>query len=79
MFVAGGAGEAGQNATGQGMIGLLINLLVAEKSGFQLSDAEGMATLRDFADRMTNDTLASMQQPEALTPPPTLEANGKGA
>src|SRR5262249_25956286 len=49
VFVAGGAGENGHGTTaGQGMLGLLINLLVAEKSGFQLSDAGGMAGLQEF-------------------------------
>src|SRR5205807_8096766 len=46
VFVA-GAGGNGENGHGpgagasQGMLGLLINLLVAEKSGFQVSDTGG--------------------------------------
>ena len=63
VFVAGGNGENGHTAaTSQGMLGLLINLLVAEKSGFQLADAPGMANLQEFADRMTKDAMESMQQ-----------------
>ena len=43
VFMAGGDGSPASRATArrgasQGMLGLLINLLVAEKSGFQLSD-----------------------------------------
>ena len=77
MFVAGGAGEAGKDVAGHGMLGLLINLLVAEKSGFQLSDGEGMASLREFADRMTKETMATMEPPHAETAVATLEGNGK--
>ena len=79
MFVAGGNGEAGKDGASHGMLGLLINLLVAEKSGFQMSDGEGLATLREYADRMTKETLTSMQQPETAAPPVALEVkNGKG-
>jgi uncharacterized membrane protein YqiK len=71
VFVAGSNGENGHGAgASQGMIGLLMSLLVAEKSGFQLSDAEGLTALRDFADRMTKETLEALQQP---LPPPALE------
>ena len=68
MFVAGSNGENGHGAPGQGMLGLLINLLVAEKSGFQLNDGEGMATLREYADRMTREALASVAQPSTEAP-----------
>jgi uncharacterized membrane protein YqiK len=65
VFVAGGQGsESKQEGASQGMLGLLINLLVAEKSGFNLAADEGQSALRDFADRMTKETLASMEQPE---------------
>ncbi|MFO0808335.1 MAG: SPFH domain-containing protein [Gemmataceae bacterium] len=69
MFVAGGSGgENGTPAVGNGLLGTLISLLVAEKSGFQLTDANGhgMGTLQEFADRMTKDAMESMQQ-AALT------------
>src|SRR5262245_51431003 len=63
VFVAGGNGENGHSAgTSQGMLGLLINLLVAEKSGFQLAEAPGMGGLQEFADRMTKEAMDSMQQ-----------------
>ncbi len=80
MFVAGGNGEAGKDGAHHGMLGLLINLLVAEKSGFALADAEGIATLREYADRMTKETLAGMQEPAEAEAPAALETkNGKGA
>src|SRR5262249_3716254 len=63
VFMAGANGENGHaGSPGQGMLGLLINLLVAEKSGFQLADNAGMASLQEFADRMTREAMESMQQ-----------------
>ena len=70
MFVAGGMGDArpadgsspgalGMNA-GQGVFGLLLNLLVAEKSGFDLNSAGADSTLQEFADRMTREAMESM-------------------
>jgi hypothetical protein len=71
VFMAGANGEtAGAN---QGMLGMLINLLVAEKSGFQMSNGEGASDLKEFAERMTRDAMASVQQATA-TPPVTLAA-----
>src|SRR5262249_5313700 len=64
VFVAGGNGENGHAANpGQGMLGLLINLLVAEKSGFQPADQAGLASLQEFADRMTREAMEARQQP----------------
>ena len=51
------------------MLGLLINLLVAEKSGFQASDTSGMAALQEFADRMTREAMESMQQTASVKTP----------
>jgi uncharacterized membrane protein YqiK len=71
VFMAGGAGSNGDghNGTaGQGMLGMLINLLVAEKSGFQPADAGQLGSLQEFADRMTRETLESL--PQATEPAP---------
>jgi uncharacterized membrane protein YqiK len=60
VFSAGTNGEAGQE---KGMLGLLINLLVAEKSGFQLSgDTTDVSALKEFADRMTRDAMTSIEK-----------------
>jgi uncharacterized membrane protein YqiK len=77
VFTAGANGENGQGANaGQGMLGLLINLLVAEKSGFQQADTSGMASLQEFADRMTKEAMESMQQTAAAgTAPPAVPAS----
>jgi uncharacterized membrane protein YqiK len=65
VFVAGGGTEAGQTG---GMLGLLFNLLVAEKSGFQLTNSEEPVALKELSERITREAL------EALRP-----ANGKAA
>ncbi len=78
VFVASSNGENGHGSPNQGMLGLLINLLVAEKSGFQLSDNSDLNSLKEFADRMTREVLANMEptkptegtdQPPVLTSP----------
>jgi uncharacterized membrane protein YqiK len=69
VFVAGGNGEHGGTATaGQGLLGLLISLLVAEKSGFQLAETSGLATLQEFTERMSREAMESLQQ-AAMAPP----------
>jgi uncharacterized membrane protein YqiK len=62
VFMAGANGEAGQGAPSQGLLGLLISLMVAEKSGFQLSEDASTGGLKEFADRMTRQAMESMQQ-----------------
>jgi uncharacterized membrane protein YqiK len=60
LFSAGTNGEAGQ---GTGLLGVLINLLVAEKSGFQLTgDTSDLSALKDFADRMTREAMTSIEK-----------------
>jgi uncharacterized membrane protein YqiK len=68
MFIAGSNGDG---AHGQGLLGTLISLLVAEKSGFSLGDGDGIGALKEFADRMTREALNKMTQ--APTP---VEVNG---
>jgi uncharacterized membrane protein YqiK len=74
VFVAGGNGESGSAATGQGLLGLLISLLVAEKSGFQVADTGGLSTLQEFTDRMSRDAMESLQQ-AAMAGPPTVSSD----
>jgi uncharacterized membrane protein YqiK len=70
VFVAGGNGSNGEGHgpnPSQGLLGLLISLLVAEKSGFQLSETGGNQALKEFADRMTKEAMESMQQASLTT------------
>lgn len=66
MFIAGAAepGAASPGGQSSGLLGTLISLLVAEKSGFQLTEGNGhgMGALQEFADRMTKEAMESMQQ-----------------
>jgi uncharacterized membrane protein YqiK len=88
VFVGGGGAATGDGSSAAGgMLGMLINLLVAEKSGFATASPDGaggvsedVRSLREFTDRMTKEAMASMQQAsstttaEAIVPP--AAANG---
>ncbi len=63
VFVAAGNdGQNGHSGLSQGLVGMLLNLLVAEKSGFQPGDGAEQAGLREMAERMTREALANMEQ-----------------
>ncbi len=65
VFISGGEGRPGESGglaggASQGVLGLLLNLLVAEKSGFALSETGSSDALQEFADRMTREAMESM-------------------
>lgn len=62
LFVNGGNGSGGSDSSnlGQGLLGQLMGLLVAEKSGFALSESTTQGELQALADRMTQQVVASM-------------------
>ncbi len=63
VFVGGAAGENGHGAAaGQGLLGTLISLLVAEKSGFAPSGGAAIEGMEEMAAAMTRDAMQSMQQ-----------------
>lgn len=69
LFVAGGSdGASTGGQTGQGLMGLLISLLVAEKSGFDVSKSEELNELKQFSDRMVQEAMQNM------TPPTPVES-----
>ena len=78
VFLAGGQGSPGDpssasgSAASQGVLGLLLNLLVAEKSGFSLGDAESTASLREFAERTTREAAQAMPEPAEVETPTSL-------
>ena len=45
----------------QGLLGMLISLLVAEKSGFQPAGDGAFAGMEELSERMTRDAMESMQ------------------
>jgi len=61
MFVSGGDGQNGQSGLSHGLVGMLLNMLVAEKSGFQLADGAEQANLKEISDRMTRQAMANME------------------
>jgi hypothetical protein len=84
VFVAGGQGSPGESGNGsigasQGILGVLLNLLVAEKSGFSVSESHDNSALHELADRMAAQALESMGQaaaparPEAAVAAATVE------
>jgi uncharacterized membrane protein YqiK len=85
VFVTNGgaAGEDGQGGAAgngvQGMLGTLISMLVAEKSGFANANTTELAEVRELVDRITKQAVTSMGQPvDAVSPAPAAVADGKG-
>ena len=63
VFMAGANGENGQHLRpARECSACCINLLVAEKSGFQPADSAGLGNLQEIADRLTKEAMESMQQ-----------------
>lgn len=60
LFVAGNDGASTGSPSGQGLMGLLISLLVAEKSGFDVSQSPELDELKQLSDRMVKDAMQSM-------------------
>jgi uncharacterized membrane protein YqiK len=74
VFMAGAPGENGQGAAaGQGLLGMLISLLVAEKSGFEPASGRSLAGLDELTETMTREAVQSMQQ--AVTAQQTTTEN----
>lgn len=60
LFVGGGGDGSG--GSGQGLLGLLISLMVSEKSGFTVSESAEFASFKEFADKLTKEAMQAMQQ-----------------
>ena len=67
VFLSGGSGETNGSAGMSGLIGMLLNLLVAEKSGFQPVDAGEIGGLNEISERLTRDALESLRQASLAT------------
>ncbi len=68
VFMAGGVGDpssASGTSAGQGVLGLLLSLLVAEKSGFDLNGGDttspGQGSLKELADRLAQQAMSALQ------------------
>src|SRR5262249_32438793 len=63
VFVADGGTD---NANGSGgMLGLLLSLLVSEKSGFHAANGDEPAALKEFSERITREALEALRKPTA--------------
>ena len=58
LFVTGGDDK---NPQANGLLGVLLGLLVAEKSGFQSPESPELAGLQELADEMTGQSIESMK------------------
>jgi uncharacterized membrane protein YqiK len=79
MFIAGANGENGKATGANGLVGLLVSLMVAEKSGFQLADTEQTRTLREFADRMTAKVMHTLEEESGPLPAIATRSVGSAA
>jgi hypothetical protein len=80
VFVTGANGDG---RGGTGLLGTLLELLVAEKSGFQPCDDGSLGGLKEFAERMAREAMASVEQGSPLRKEvdvvvATKSANGGG-
>lgn len=57
----GGAAGEGQQG-GANMLSTLIGLMVAEKSGFAITDNPEMASLKEMAEKMTKQVIDAMEE-----------------
>jgi uncharacterized membrane protein YqiK len=63
LFVTGGGGNGDDKSPhATGLLGVLMSLLVAEKSGFQAPDSPELAGLAELAEQMSGQAVASMKQ-----------------
>jgi predicted Zn finger-like uncharacterized protein len=78
VFMAGGnSGENGQAGGTSGMLGLLLSLLVAEKSGFHANgngETTEVAGLKEIAERLTREAVQSLK--DAPAPVTKVEKQG---
>lgn len=52
----------GGGPTGQGILGMLLNLLVAERSGFSPTDGAESSEVRELVDQMTRESIVSLRE-----------------
>jgi hypothetical protein len=82
VFIAGGAGGTGASgdaslaggsaAAGSGLLGLLLSLMVAEKTGFQLAEHPAESELRAFTEQVSRQAMDSIQQAVSGGSEPTV-------
>jgi uncharacterized membrane protein YqiK len=76
LFLGAGGDGAGN---GSGLVGTLLSLLTADKSGFTMEQTPELSKLKDFADRMAGQTMETMLAETASSEGTEVAmANGNG-
>ena len=70
--MAGDDGESG--SPGQGILGTLIGLLVAERSGFSAGNGTETPEIRELMDEMTKESVVGLREQTSVTLPPAQSA-----
>ncbi|MGE0758919.1 MAG: SPFH domain-containing protein, partial [Pirellulaceae bacterium] len=60
MFVAGASGEGASISQASGLVGTLLSLLVAEKSGFHLNEGPELSELKQLTDQLAHRAVQEM-------------------
>lgn len=80
MFVAGAGGPDGAGIAGsQGLLGTLIGLLVAEKSGFKIDGNGQSASMKELAEKLSKQALDALQASGNVDLPTTVTENKTSA
>jgi len=77
MFMAGGSSSDGApGGTAPGLLGTLINLMVAEKSGFHFDASEQNSVMKELADKLSRQAIEAMQAAgNGDMPPPAMKVS----
>jgi hypothetical protein len=73
MFIAGGGATGSDASQATGLLGTLVNLLVAEKSGFKFDGNGQSANIKALAEKLTNQAMDAMQSAANADLPPKIE------
>ena len=73
MFIAGGGATGPDASQATGLLGTLVNLLVAEKSGFKFDGNGQSANIKALAERLTKQAMDAMQTSANADLPPKIE------
>jgi uncharacterized membrane protein YqiK len=74
VFVAGGDSASGAGSAG--MLGMLLNLLVAEKSGFKPVDPAELSGLKELSESIAREAAESLKQATVAAAVPAEAGNG---
>jgi uncharacterized membrane protein YqiK len=78
IFMAGGGNgeQTGMVGSAAGLLGMLLSLLVAEKSGFQPVDLGDQGGFKDLSDRLAREAMESLNRMMVVPTPPKATTDG---